>query len=139
MLRCQKLANEDCTGSALNNRPRSVLRASIILGAAIVLAGCVEEKMADCVTRTEPTILLRALSLSGQQKKNYEACKQVPGPRGACEVAYLDADEVLTACMAGNGYSLSVPNTSCKSYYDAVCYKPTWLVKAMALVMPNSN
>jgi len=101
----------------------------IALMLATTLGGCVDDAMEDCESSIEPTLLMRQLLLSAEKQKGYQNCIRDISTI-TCEVIWLDADRTLTACMARHGYSLWLAqNEACKSYNDAACYGPSWLVK----------
>jgi hypothetical protein len=115
------------------------LSAWIVLGTAFaLLPGCSEEKLDACVASTEPTLLLRQLTLSGDKKKGFEGCLAGTAGRNFCRIIYLDADNALTQCMSEKGYAFRSGASDCNpyfnGYYESECYAPTWLWKIRKLI-----
>jgi hypothetical protein len=104
-----------------------------IIYLALLLGGCgVDDDLFNCVSTTEPTILLRQLSLTGERRKMLDGCLDM-FTEEYCRALLVGADGLVRACMERRGYTFD-DKCAFKRYSEAECYKSTWSSKVKGLI-----
>jgi hypothetical protein len=99
-----------------------------------MLSACGEDDLSRCVASTEQTIMLRQMTLVGQEKVGFERClEKTTYGRDYCKALWLNADTAVMSCMERQGYTFTNTESGfglCgySDWENPECYRSKWIL-----------
>jgi hypothetical protein len=110
------------------------------IAVSVLLSGCGEEQLSNCLASTEQVILLRQMAMTSKQKESLNFClNDMRWGEDYCRGLYLNANTPVRVCMSEKGYTFTDADSGFgigrfQHFRDPKCYKSKWFLMLPASI-----